>query len=189
MYEQGSELARQIDEAAENSGDDNSIQVRPKKVKRERTEAQIKAWAKAQETRKTNLDAKRSKAAEDKAERAKDIRKQRKKAEEDELLTQYPEESERPPTPVPAPRKPRAKKVEYVSDYDSSSEEEVVAVVKRRKKAKPKAKPKKAAPRVIYEDEFSDEDEPGPDPEYYPEYYPEEGEAQPAQQQRGLMIF
>ena len=39
MYEEGSELSRQIDEAAEHS-DDGAIQMRPTKAKKERTQAQ-----------------------------------------------------------------------------------------------------------------------------------------------------
>ena len=105
------------------------------KTKKPRTQKQIDALKKAQETRKQNLLIK------------KEQKQQLKQAIKDNEDTQ-PD----PVEPKSIMKRPKKKPTKYIYEDDPSSDEEQIIVVKRRK---PKKKVKK---KVVYEDPTSSED-------------------------------
>ena len=120
-----------IEEKIEQEVKEKSVE-RPKK-KKERTDAQKKAWEKALATRRKNI-------AERKEKPKKDPEPSIQLTEEEDCEAEPPKLTKSKPVNIPK----KQKKVRYVyeEEEESSSEEEIV-VVKRRPKPKTTKKPKK----------------------------------------------
>jgi len=128
-------------ESAEEPDVPNQLALKSKKSKKQRSKAQVEAFARMR-ARKAALDA------EKREKKAQNV------AGEPIVLRQYVSSDEEEEEQKPVIRKKKSKKRIVYETESSSSEDEVVAVVKRRKAAK--VKKKKSNTRVIYTDELDD---------------------------------